>query len=130
MLALYPGSFNPWHVGHEDVLLKALKVFDKVVVGQGINPAKGKYKTINFGEDLKEKYMRVDAQAYEGLTADFAKKIGANAIIRGLRNASDLKDEMEFQYWSEDLGLTIPVFYILCDKKYIHISSSIIRGLK
>lgn len=147
-IAVYPGSFNPWHEGHADILSKALKVFDEVIISAGINPEK-----VKPDYDLSElvhcpEYLykdgaspRVSVIHFGGLLADFIKglkdgsrlhgrTVQVDAIIRGLRNGHDLQYEMNQQYWNEDLGLDIPVVYFICDRKLSHISSSIIRSLK
>lgn len=117
-VAIYPGTFNPWHSGHEDVLLKASHIFDKIIVAIGINSDKQRPTTISSG-----------FESFEGLLVDFIKKQHpeACAVIRGLRNGYDLEYETNMQYWNEDLGLTIPIIYFITDRKHSHISSRIIR---
>jgi pantetheine-phosphate adenylyltransferase len=130
--AIYPGSFNPWHEGHSDILRKALKVFDKVIVAVGRNPDKAnecdvRELTVMFGKELGED--RVEVIEFTTLLADFTKTVYCCAVIRGLRNGSDLQYEQNQQYWNEDLGLTIPTIYFICDRALSHISSSTIRAL-
>lgn len=126
-VALYPGSFNPWHEGHDDILQKALKIFDKVVVLQGHNPAKFEVKNKSF-MGIGSKYNgRVEVGMFKGLLTDVVKDFPFKAIIRGLRNGHDLQYETNNQYWNEDLGCDIPFVYFICDRKYSHISSSAIR---
>lgn len=134
--AIYPGSFNPWHEGHKDILNKALKCFDEIIIAVGINPEKDVPIEIDYRvENIKKKlnpsiirYTRV--MSFDDLLANLAKKEKASAIIRGLRNGNDLQYEMNQQYWNEDLGLEIPIVYFICDRKFLHISSSMIRALK
>lgn len=134
----YPGTFNPWHRGHEDVLAKALKVYDKVVVAFGIN--KAKFKELDTPETLIELLKnaygdRIDVIVYDSLTvtavADYEQRTGTKitGIVRGLRNGADLQYEMNQQYWNEDLGLVAPVTYFITDRKLSHISSSAIREI-
>ena len=104
-VAIYPGSFNPWHEGHEDVLNKAKKVFDQVHV-------------IKYGVD------------FQGLLSDYLKGKDYTAIVRGLRNGYDLQYEQNNQYWYEDLGITIPIVYFITDRKLGHISSTTIRAVE
>ena len=95
--ALFPGSFDPFTRGHQALVARALKLFDRVVVGIGDNPAKrgmlpaGKRQALI--EDLYRGDPRVEAQVYTGLTGDFATAIGAVAIIRGVRNTTDFEYE-------------------------------------
>ena len=145
MIAIYPGSFNPYHQGHKDILDKALKVFDKIIVARGINPTKGSDRLEYENEKLENKYEEcLIAQVnnsstivthYHTLLVDFVKEANKkygkiSAIIRGLRNGSDLQYEMNLQYWNEDLGLVIPVMYFVTDRKYCHISSSAISQIE
>ena len=154
--AIYPGTFNPWHEGHEDILDKALCVFDHVFIGRGINPAKA-FETFNqhgvnfYGrEGVIRKYVDIQEKSFTnsmqrvkekwgstvclvvfpGLLADFVKEEGFHAVIRGLRNGADLQYEMNQQYWNEDLGLEAPVIYFITDRKLAHISSSAIRQIE
>ena len=136
--AIYPGSFNPWHQGHTDILKKALSVFDVVVVAHGFNPEKGANAYCDFSELYQEfpehldmdDYRHVWVKSFAGLLVDFVKAEEAHAVIRGLRNGHDLQYEMNQQYWNEDLGLVVPTVYFMCDRRYSHISSSSIRMVK
>lgn len=131
--ALYPGSFNPWHKGHSDILRKALQVFDIVYVGVGINTEKDDqhYNLDKCLEDFREVFdKRVIVMHFDGLLVDHVKKLEVDAVIRGLRNGHDLQYEMNQQYWNEDLGLTVPVVYFICDRRLSHISSSSIRMIQ
>lgn len=130
MIAVYPGSFNPWHAGHQDILDKALKVFDKVIILQGHNPAKLEAKSKKFMEVCRNYDGRVEAGFFNGLLATNLKDIPCSAIIRGLRNGHDLQYETNNQYWNEDLGCEVPFVYFICDRKYSHISSSAIREVE
>ncbi len=131
-IAIYPGSFNPWHAGHRDVLDKALMIFDKVIVARGINPDKplppGTWH--NLGDDKSLDQSRVQPVQFSGLLLDLAKKYKATAVIKGLRNGTDLQYEKDQQYWNEDLGIEIPTVYVICDRRWSHISSSALRALQ
>ncbi len=129
-LAIYPGSFNPWHEGHADILKKALCVFDKIIVLQGHSQNKPEVKDKGFLAQATMYSDRVEAGFFKGLLADAIHNIKADAIIRGLRNGYDLEYEINLQYWNEDLGIKIPFVYFVTDRKYGHISSSAIRELK
>jgi pantetheine-phosphate adenylyltransferase len=139
----YPGTFNPWHEGHEDVLKKALLVFDKVIVAVGVNPDKAPF-TLAVSphvspEELQETLQAklgegVCVESFVGLMVDHIKLISRpdwriTGVIRGLRNGYDLQYEMNQQYWNEDLGLTVPIVFFITDRKLAHISSSSIRAI-
>jgi len=129
-MAIFPGSFNPWHDGHEDVLNKALMIFDKVILSQGFNPQKPDEKAL-FPAYLTVKYGDKIAMTWsQGLLVDQLKALPVHAVIKGLRNATDLEYEKTQQYWNEDLGIEIPTVYIVTDRKYSHISSSAIRQVE
>ena len=138
-IAVYPGSFNPFHVGHQDVLIKAIKTFEKVIVAVGINPEKNKHLDETGLLELTKRVKalvpihvqdNIEIRIFSGLLKDFVEEVGAHVIIKGLRNSLDLEYEKAQQYWNEDLGITIPTFYIITDRKYIHISSSTIRQIE
>lgn len=133
-IGIYPGSFNPWHEGHTDILGKALQVFDKVIVARGVNPEKSGSTSVEDLQHLNKNGTnhtgRVEIASFEGLLVDFVKDQDYIAgVIRGLRNGHDLQYEMNQQYWNEDLGLEVPTVYFICDRKLSHISSSAIRAL-
>lgn len=137
-ISIYPGSFNPWHDGHEDVLQKALKVFDRVVIAKGLNPDKIEFTypyTITNAILTEEIWNKINSNVHrtEFVTSlsDFIKTVpNSCAIIKGLRNAQDLEYETIQQYWNEDLGIEIPTFYVITDRKLRHISSSAIRAVE
>lgn len=122
--AIYPGSFNPWHEAHEHILNKGLLVFDKIYVARGINgnkpEADAKLPSLDYAD-------RVEVIKFNGLLADLVKELKVDAVIRGLRNVFDFYEEKDNQYWHEDLGLDVPIFYIISDRKLSHISSKAVR---
>lgn len=125
-IALYPGSFNPFHLGHREVVEKALLVFDRVIVAKGINPAKAN-KAMPWLVKLPPGANYVE---FTGLTADLAKRVGASAIIKGIRNAQDLEDERTQQFYNETrFGLEIPTFYILASNDLMSVSSTAERAI-
>ena len=142
--AIYPGSFNPWHDGHFDVLDKALQVFDKVNIVVMVNPAKDSddYRDLTNIQNTVDRWLNTHnlagkatvSQSHSLLVDLIAKsKRRPDAVIRGLRNGQDFEYERIQQYWNEDLGINIPTIYFVSDRKLVHISSSAIRiveGLK
>lgn len=137
--AIYPGSFNPWHKGHNDVLVKALNVFDVVFVTHMQNPDEDNKVDLNVLDkqllDLLPDEIdrnRVFVIGHGGLLSTVVNGDPTfySGIIRGLRNASDFENEKIQQYWYEDLGIKVPIFYVISDRSLTHVSSSAIKALK
>lgn len=129
-LGLYAGSFNPFHLGHLNILTKAERIFDKVIIGFGKNPEK---KSV----DVIPPYSLKDRIClhYEGLLPDFINALEDKyktkiTLIRGLRNSTDLQYELTQYRYLQELKPDINVVSIFCDKEYEHISSSGIRLLQ
>jgi pantetheine-phosphate adenylyltransferase len=132
-VGVYAGSFNPWHEGHTDVLNKALKVFDKVIVLFAKNETKRssqiKVNVELYKEYVKNKNIVIESLEEGKLLLDFCKEKEVTGIIRGLRDEKDLQYEKNMLYWNEDLGSTIPTVFFICDRNLVHISSSAIRSI-
>lgn len=131
-IGIYPGSFNPFHKGHYNILTKAEKIFDRVIIARGINLE----KTKSDWDIPRQVSDRAEVTTYNGLLTDFVEgltKLNPNykiAVIRGLRNSVDLQYEMNQYRYFQDLMPTLQMVSIFCDKEYEHISSSGIRLLK
>ena len=130
-LAIYPGSFDPITKGHIDVLKKAAKIFDRVIIAVSVNPAKKAMFSIEDRIDMiKESVNEIDGvevDYFEGLTAKYAKDKGANAIIRGLRAVSDFEYEMQMAQMNNSLYDEIETVFLVPQSKYNFISSSIVK---
>lgn len=132
-IGIYPGSFNPWHRGHEDILEKAVKVFDKVIIATGYNPDKPDVPH-EISEEIETKLKKefkgkVNFISFPRSLMEIAEQVEATAVIRGLRNGNDLQYEMNQQYWNEDVGMEIPFVYFIADRTLGHVSSSAIRAV-
>lgn len=122
-IAVYPGSFDPFHRGHENILDKALKIFDTVYVARGINPLK-EVKT-SWSKTVYPRYgENAIFDSFKGLLKDYVRQVEACAVIRGLRNIQDFEDEKTYQAYNEEFGLTVPIMYFIADKKLVHVSST------
>jgi len=129
---LFPGSFDPFTKGHEAIVLKAINLFDEIIIGIGINSNK-KYlfdteKRIIHIKELFKNYPTVKVGTYQKLTVDYCKEIGANNIIRGLRNSTDFEYEKSIAHINTAISGLETVFF-LTDEKYSSLNSSIIRDL-
>ncbi|MGF1926335.1 MAG: pantetheine-phosphate adenylyltransferase, partial [Bacteroidia bacterium] len=95
--ALFPGSFDPITIAHVDILNRALPLFDKVVIGIGLNSSKQNFLSAEQREEMVSTIFannaKVEVQVYEGLTVDFCRKINAKYMVRGIRSASDFEYE-------------------------------------
>lgn len=127
-VGVYPGSFNPMHIGHLDILRKSEKIFDKVIVAYGVNPDK-EVRDIIFPKSID--YNQVDV--YSSLLTDYVSSQEDDnidvTVIRGLRNGHDLDYESNQLSFLKEIKPDIKVVYIPCNKKYEHISSSAIKSL-
>lgn len=133
-LAVYPGSFDPITNGHLDLLERGLKIFDKIVIAIATNPAKRPVFTLEERLELirlsledhpLRGRMRVDA--FEGLLVEYVKKVGANAILRGLRAISDFEYEFQMALMNRKLSNEIETLYLMTGMRWIYISSRIIK---
>lgn len=129
---LFPGSFDPFTKGHEAIVLKAINLFDEIIIGIGINSNK-KYlfdteKRIIHIKELFKNNPTVKVGKYQKLTVDYCKEIGANNIIRGLRNSTDFEYEKSIAHINSAISGLETVFF-LTDEKYSSLNSSIIRDL-
>lgn len=124
-IAVYAGSFNPFHKGHYNILKKAEQIFDKVIIARGINPEKN-----NAIVELPIKIQNRQIETYDGLLTDFIDDLGYDVtLIRGLRNATDLEYELNQYRFLQDLKPKIKVVSLFCDEEFKHISSSACRML-
>jgi len=129
---LFPGSFDPFTKGHEAVVRKSLDLFDKVIIGVGIN-SKKQYlfdldKRIAHIEKLFEDEARIEVKQFQMLTVNFCKEIGADFIIRGLRDSKDFQYEKSIAHMNFSISNIETVFF-LTNQEYSAINSSIIREI-
>ncbi|MFN5539847.1 MAG: pantetheine-phosphate adenylyltransferase [Candidatus Melainabacteria bacterium] len=129
-IAVFPGTFNPFHVGHLSILHKAEKIFDKVIIAMGANREKSKNLSDELFDDLKKQLPNHQVEKYEGVLTEFINSFDYRVtVIRGLRNGSDLEYEFNLLRVLEDLNSEIDIVYIPCDRRYAHVSSSVVRQL-
>ncbi len=131
-IGLFPGSFDPFTKGHEDIVLKSLPLFDEVIIGIGINSTKNYLfdldKRIQHIESLFKNQPAVSIKTYQKLTVDFCQDIGAQFIIRGLRDSKDFEYEKSIALMNSALS-DIETIFLLTDQKYGAINSSIVREI-
>jgi pantetheine-phosphate adenylyltransferase len=128
--ALFPGQFDPITNGHLDVITRGVKFFDELVVAVGINPEKRELFTLDERVEMVQALLGgmsgVRVEKYSGLTVDFARKVGASAILRGIRDVSDLRYEFQLALANRAVG-GIETVFIMTGDQYALTSSSLIR---
>ncbi len=130
--AIFPGSFDPITLGHQDIINRALPLFDEIVIAIGVNADK-KYmfsleERKRFIEETFKNETKISVITYEGLTIDLCHKINANFILRGLRNPADFEFEKAIAHTNRRLS-KIETVFLLTAAKTSYISSSIVRDV-
>jgi len=132
-IALFPGSFDPFTKGHEDIILRGLRLFDEVVVGIGNNSSKQRYFPLDVMKELIEKTFEKEENVrvitYNDLTARTAREIGAKFLLRGLRNTTDFEYENGIAQVNRFVYEEIETVFLITSPNLAPISSSIIRDL-
>ncbi len=131
-IAIFPGSFDPFTVGHENVVLRGMELFDEIIIAIGYNSNKsGFYPVEKRKEWIKEvfrQFPQVRIEKYEGLTVDFAKQQGATHILRGLRTSADFEFERAIAQINKSMSGVDTVF-ILTTPEHTPVNSSIVRDI-
>jgi len=131
-VALFPGSFDPFTKGHQDIVLRGLNLFDEIIIAIGYNGAKSiRYFKIELmiekiNEAFKD-YPTISVQTYAELTAEFAKKNEARFLLRGLRNTTDFEYENSISQINKHLNADLESVFLITSPQFASISSSIIR---
>jgi pantetheine-phosphate adenylyltransferase len=132
-IAIFPGSFSPFTIGHQSVIERALPLFEKIIIGIGINTEKNQYFSIEermqWIKDVYANNPQIVVKFYEGLTVDFCKRENANFIIRGLRDSHDFKFEKNIAQMNKNLDSSIETVFFITPPEISHISSTIIRDI-
>lgn len=132
-IGIFPGSFDPITSGHRDIIVKASKLVDVLTVGIGVNSSKKSFysaeKREEWVKNTFKNYDNIFVKKYNGLTINFAKKENAEFIFRGLRSSLDYEYERQIAETNSVLNKEIETIFLLSDKKYGMISSSIVREI-
>ena len=131
-IALFPGTFDPFTIGHESLVKRGLTLMDEIVIAIGINESKKTYfsfeKRIKSISDFYADNTRVRVESYNTLTVDFAKKVGANYILRGIRSLNDFEYEKSIADMNRTIS-KIETFVLFTEPSLTHISSTLVREL-
>jgi len=130
-IALFPGSFDPFTKGHEDIVLRGLNIFDEIIIAIGYNSQKRRYFDIDLMiEKIKTcftDYQNIKVNKYTELTATYANMLGAKYLLRGLRNTTDFEYENTIAMVNKDLYNGLETVFLITSPKFAFISSTIIR---
>ena len=130
-MAIYPGSFDPITNGHLDIATRAARLFEKLIIGVYDAPSKNLLFTTEERVDLVRQAIvnlpKVEVEAFSGLTVDFAKKIGAQVIVRGLRMSGDFEREFDMAMMNKNLYPELEVVCLMASLKYQFLSSSLLK---
>ena len=131
-IALFPGTFDPFTIGHESLVRRGLALVDEIVISIGVNEAKKTFFSLESRIDAIRQFYRneprVKVLSYDKLTIDFAKEVNASFILRGIRTVNDFEYEKNIADVNRDLS-GIETFILFTEPEHTHISSSIVREL-
>ena len=129
--AVFTGTFDPLTLGHLDVIRRGRMLFEHLVVAIGVNPNKLSLFTIEerveLARTVARPYPNVSVEAFEELTVQFVRRIGARVILRGLRTLSDMEYEFSMTMTNQRLDPSIETVFLMADGEYSHVSSSLIK---
>jgi pantetheine-phosphate adenylyltransferase len=132
-IAVFPGSFDPFTIGHEAIVIRALKMFDEIIIAVGANALKKSFYPLNTRKEMIaevfRKNPRIRVDHYEGLTVDYCKKNGAEYILRGLRTAADFEFESSIAQVNKLIAPGIESVFILTVPEHTPINSTIVRDI-
>lgn len=130
---LFPGSFDPFTLGHKIIVDQALEIFDKVIVAVGINTTKQGLLTdenkLRLIRDVYKHEPRLEVSSYSGLTVDFCKKCNTKFVLRGMRNSVDFEFERNMMQINRTLYPELHTVLLFTPAEYVAISSSVVREL-
>lgn len=133
MIAVVPGSFDPITAGHIDIINRAAKLYDKVIVGVVVNPS----KTPLFSLEERVKMViealnnkdKIEVDSFNGLLVDFVRMHGARVIIRGLRAVSDFEHEFQMAQLNRRLCPDVETVFVMASPEYAYLSSSVVKEI-
>jgi pantetheine-phosphate adenylyltransferase len=132
-IAVFPGSFDPFTIGHESIVKRALPLFDKIIIAIGKNTNKDDYfsldKRIEWINTVFADENKVEVVAYSGLTVDFCKETGAQYILRGVRTSSDFEYERAIGQMNRAMDTKIETIFLLTQPEHTFITSTIVRDV-
>jgi len=132
-IAVFPGSFDPFTIGHEGIVIRGLGIFDEIIVSIGANSLKNSYYSLETRKlmitTIFQNEPRVKVDNYEGLTVDYCRRHGARYILRGLRTAADFEFERAIAQSNKVLESEVESVFLLTLPEHAHINSTIVRDI-
>jgi len=132
-VAVFTGTFDPLTLGHVDVIKRGRMLFDKLIVGIGINPNKQAMFTVEervgLAREALAPFENVTVEAFEGLAVHYVRSIGAGVILRGVRTLSDMEYEFAMSLTNTRLDPGVETVFLMADGEFSHVSSSLIRQI-
>ena len=132
-VAVYTGTFDPVHLGHLDIITRGSQLYEKLVVGVGINPDKSPLFTIEERVQLVEAVTRdfgnIEVHSFTGLAVQFVRSLGAGVMLRGLRTTSDMENEFAMSLMNLNLDSGIETVFLMASEQFSHVSSSLLRQI-
>ena len=132
-VAVFPGSFDPFTIGHEEIVRRALSLFDEIIIAVGANALKKSYYSLSTRKGMILKVFqnepRIRVDHYEGLTVDYCKKNGAQYLLRGLRTAADFEFERAIAQVNKAMATDVESVFLLTVPEHSPINSTIVRDI-
>jgi len=132
-IAVFPGSFDPFTIGHESIVKRALPLFDKIIISIGKNTNKDDFfsldKRIEWIKTVFAAEEKIEVTAYSGLTVDFCKEINAKYILRGVRTSADFEYERSIGQMNRAMDKKIETVFLLTQPEHTYITSTIVRDV-
>jgi pantetheine-phosphate adenylyltransferase len=132
-VAVYTGTFDPVHLGHLDIIERGSRLFEKLIVGVGINPDKQTLFTpeerVQQIREVSRDWKNVEVRAFEGLAVAFVRGCGARVVLRGLRTLSDMEYEFTMSLMNRNLDPEIETVFLMANEEFSHVSSSLLRQI-
>jgi pantetheine-phosphate adenylyltransferase len=132
-IAVFPGSFDPFTIGHEGIVIRALSLFDEIIIAVGANALKKSYYPLRVRKEMITRVFlnepRISVDHYEGLTVDYCRKMGAGYLLRGLRTAVDFEFERAIAQVNRAMIPEVESVFLLTIPEHSPINSTIVRDI-